>query len=96
MTTTEVERLSRMLTDMRVENAGQFATLHERLSAVPQLTARVTLLEQAPPIPDLSDRVTLLEQASNSAGRFTWSDVFRAIAAGAALLAGAYTVTHWG
>ena len=79
MTVSEVERLSRMLTEMRVESAAQFARLDERLSAVPELITRVHALEQS----------------DSRAGRFTWADVFRVGAAGAALIAGAYTITHW-
>ena len=79
MTVTEVERLSRMLTEMRVESSAQFARLDERLSAVPQLTARVTVLEQS----------------SSAVGRFTWADVFRVAAAGAAIVSMLYVATHW-
>lgn len=80
MTTSEVERLSRMLIEMRVESASQFATLHEQLKCVPGLIERVSTLEQ--------------KAASN--GRFSWSDVFKLVATGAALITAAYTITHWG
>lgn len=46
MTTSEIDRLSRILTDMRVESASQFARLDERLNAVPDLVIRVTALEK--------------------------------------------------
>lgn len=80
MTTSEVERLSRMLTEMRIESAAQFATVHAHLENMQGLSVRMSALEAA--------------NASN--GKFTWSDVFKFIAAGATLLAAAYTLTHWG
>lgn len=46
MTTSEIDRLSRILTDMRVESAAQFARLDERLNAVPDLVVRVAALEK--------------------------------------------------
>lgn len=96
MTTTEVERLSRILTDMRIENASQFATLHAALSAIPNLEGRVTVLEQAPHTDsELTARVTKLEQQIGAVGRFTWGDVFRHSAAATAFISAAYVVTHW-
>jgi hypothetical protein len=71
MTTSEIDRLSRILTDMRVESAAQFARLDERLNAVP----------------DLAKRVAVLEQFCQRTGRFTWADVFKVVAAIAAIVA---------
>jgi len=70
MTTSEIDRLSRILTDMRVESAAQFARLDERLNTVPSLVGRVERLES---------RVAVL-------GRFTWADVFKAAGAAAAVV----------
>lgn len=70
MTTSEIDRLSRILTDMRVESAAQFARLEERLNAVPELQVRVTALEKL----------------CNQAGKFSWADVFRAAGAAAAVV----------
>ena len=61
MTTSEIDRLSRILTDMRVESAGQFARLDERLNVVPQLASRVARLEE-----------TVARQ-----GRFSWGDALK-------------------
>lgn len=69
MTVPEIDRLSRILTDMRVESAAQFARLDERLNAVPDLVVRVAALEKG------------------TSGRVAWADVFKVIAAGAALVA---------
>lgn len=71
MTINEIDRLSRILTDMRIESAAQFARLDERLSEVPGLKLRVAELEKQ----------------SAQAGRFTWPDVFKVVAAVAALVA---------
>lgn len=46
MTQSEIDRLSRILTDMRVESSAQFARLDERLNAVPDLVVRVAALEK--------------------------------------------------
>ena len=70
MTTSEIDRLSRILTDMRIESAAQFARLDERLNVVPGLSARVDALEAY----------------CSRAGRFTWADVFKVAAAAAALV----------
>lgn len=70
MTTSEIDRLSRILTDMRVESAAQFARLDERLNAVP----------------DLVSRVSKLEDAFSRVGKFDWLDVFRAAGAAAAVV----------
>jgi len=70
VTTSEIDRLSRILTDMRVESAAQFARLDERLNAVPNLVGRV-------------DRI---EAKVATMGRFTWADVFKAAAAAAAVV----------
>jgi len=71
VTTSEIDRLSRILTEMRIESAAQFARLEERLSVVPSLTARVVALEKI----------------CNESGRFTWADVFKVVAAVAAIVA---------
>jgi hypothetical protein len=71
MTTSELDRLSRILTDMRVESAAQFARLNERMNVVPEL----------------SRRITELESRCATMGRFTWSDVFKAAGAAAAVVA---------
>jgi hypothetical protein len=71
MTTSEIDRLSRILTDMRVESAAQFARLDERLNAVPDLVARVSALEKV----------------CAASGRFSWADVFKVVAAIAAIVA---------
>lgn len=71
MTTSEIDRLSRILTEMRIESAAQFARLEERLSVVPGLTARVVALEKL----------------CSQSGRFTWADVFKVVAAVAAIVA---------
>jgi hypothetical protein len=76
MTTSEIDRLSRILTDMRVESAAQFARLDERLNAVPGLVGRV-------------DRI---EAKIATLGRFTWTDVFKATGAAAAVV-GLYHAT---
>ncbi len=61
MTTSEIDRISRILTDMRIDSAAQFARLEERLSIVPALVLRVDALEKQ----------------TAQAGRFTWSDVLK-------------------
>jgi hypothetical protein len=71
MTASEIDRLSRILTEMRIESAAQFARLEERLNAVP----------------DLAARVNALEKVCATSGRFTWSDVFKVTAAIAAIVA---------
>jgi hypothetical protein len=71
MTTSEIDRLSRILTDMRVESAAQFARLDERLNVVP----------------DLARRIADLERRAATMGRFTWADVFKAAGAAAAVVA---------
>ena len=65
MTATEIDRLSRILTDMRIDSAAQFAILNERLSVVPGLVLRVDALEKR----------------SDQSGRFTWSDVLKVVTA---------------
>lgn len=71
MTISEIDRLSRILTDMRIESAAQFARLDERLNVVP----------------DLCTRVSALEAYCARSGRFAWSDVFKAVAAVSAAVA---------
>lgn len=63
MTATEIDRLSRILTDMRIDSAAQFAILNERLSVVPGLVLRVDSLEKQ----------------CAQAGRFTWGDVLKVV-----------------
>lgn len=65
MTISEIDRISRILTDMRIDSAAQFARLEERLSSVP----------------DLALRVVALEKQGAQAGRFSWSDVFKVVTA---------------
>lgn len=83
MTPTEGERLSRQLTDMRVEAASEFATIRTQLKVLPDLLTRVHVLE--------------LAGASHEAGsgKFTWGDVAKFLTAVAALISAAYIVTHW-
>ena len=96
MTTTEVERLSRMLTDMRVENAAQFATLHAALATVSDIAKRVAELEKLPRVDsELPQRVSALEGRVNNVGKFTWADVFKISAAASAAVAVVFTLTHW-
>lgn len=83
MTTSEIDRLSRILTDMRVESAGQFARLDERLKAVPDLLIRVAALEAKS------------SQSAAQSGRVAWSDMAKLVAAAGAVVALIYTVTHW-
>jgi hypothetical protein len=71
MTTSEIDRLSRILTDMRIESAAQFARLDERLNVVPNLV----------------ERVATLESYCARSGRFTWPDVFKVVAALGVLVA---------
>lgn len=78
MTTSEIDRLSRILTDMRVESSAQFARLDERLNAVPALIVRVG---------DNEKEIAAVKLQQQRAGRFTWSDVFKGVAALAAALA---------
>lgn len=63
MTTSEIDRLSRILTDMRVDSAAQFAILNERLSVVPGLVLRVDALEKH----------------HAQSGRISWGDVLKVI-----------------
>ena len=96
MTTSEIERLARMLTDMRVQSAADFATVREQLKNIGSLADRVVALEQAPRLdPDIGSRLAALELKQSTAGKFEWSDVWKILAAGAGLITTAYTVTHW-
>lgn len=71
MTTSEIDRLSRILTDMRVESAASFARIDERLNTVPNLVERVGVIEK--------------QQAQT--GRFGWAEVFKAAGAATAVVA---------
>jgi len=46
MTQNEIDRISSILTDMRIESSAQFARLDERLNVVPDLCNRVAALEK--------------------------------------------------
>jgi hypothetical protein len=96
MTDSEVERLSRMLTDMRIQSAREFATIEAQLKNISSLESRVVSLEQAPRLdPDIGHRLGQLELKQGIQGKFMWSDVWKILAAGAGLITTAYTVTHW-
>lgn len=66
MSPTEVDRLSKQLTDVRIQIAGEFATIKAEIRAI-----------------------------KSDHGRFSWSDVTKFLTAIGALVAAAYTVTHW-
>lgn len=68
MTVNEIDRVMRLLTDMRVDQADRFARIEERLAASSGLPARV-------------DR---LEEQCSQIGRFNMGDVYRFVGAVAA------------
>lgn len=84
MSPTEVDRLSRLLNEMRVEAAREFATLSTKLEGILDV------------VPALVLRVEKLERHDAKAGRFTWGDIGKFTVAVGAAVSALYFATHWG
>jgi len=68
MTTSEIDRVMRLLTEMRVDQADRFARIEERIKSASELPVRVKVLE---------DKCAAI-------GKFGMGDVYRFIGAVAA------------
>ncbi len=75
MTTTEVDRLLRQLTEMRVEAADKFARLETKVDAHSEIVAAVR---------DLEARIDKTQAKLERVGKFSFTDLYPAIAAAAA------------
>lgn len=78
MTDSDVDKVLRALTEFRVDSAQRFGVLETEITALGGLPVAIE---------KLSGRVTALELQGASAGRFTWGDVFKVLAACASVAA---------